>query len=63
MGDDEYAAFKKLDIGDIVGVRGKVMKTKTGEVTLKCIQKKFECSLQSILLFFHLNKWASLVAK
>ena len=30
--------FKTADIGDIVGVTGKVMKTKTGEVTLKCLE-------------------------
>ena len=31
---EEYAAFKKLDIGDIVGVTGFVFQTKTGEVTV-----------------------------
>ena len=34
LGDDEYAAFKKLDIGDIVGVEGLVFKTKTGEISI-----------------------------
>ena len=38
VGEDVYNLFKTADIGDIVGVRGKVMKTKTGEVTLKCIE-------------------------
>lgn len=33
---EEYELFKTADIGDIVGVTGRVMKTKTGEVTLKC---------------------------
>ena len=33
LGED-YAAFKKLDIGDIVGVTGFVFQTKTGEVTV-----------------------------
>ena len=31
LGEAEYAAFKKLDIGDIIGVRGVVFETKTGE--------------------------------
>lgn len=35
VGEDVYAAFKKdFDIGDIVGVRGTVFKTQTGEVTV-----------------------------
>ena len=38
VGEEVYNLFKTADIGDIVGVHGKVMKTKTGEVTLKCIE-------------------------
>ena len=38
VGEDAYNLFKTADIGDIVGVRGKVMKTRTGEVTLKCLE-------------------------
>ena len=34
LGDEEYAAFKKLDIGDIVGITGFVFATKTGETTV-----------------------------
>lgn len=34
LGVDEYAAFKKLDIGDIVGIKGEVFKTKTGEISI-----------------------------
>ena len=34
LGDEPYAAFKKLDVGDIVGVTGTVFKTKTGEVSV-----------------------------
>ncbi len=34
LGDEGYADFKKLDIGDIIGVRGFVFKTRTGETTL-----------------------------
>ncbi len=38
IGEEAYTLFKSADIGDIVGVRGKVMKTKTGEVTIKCLE-------------------------
>lgn len=38
IGEDNYSLFKTADIGDIVGVRGKIMKTKTGEVTIKCLE-------------------------
>ena len=34
LGVDEYAGFKKLDIGDIVGIEGIVFKTKTGEISV-----------------------------
>ena len=38
VGEEIYDLFKSADIGDIVGVYGKVMKTKTGEVTVKCLE-------------------------
>ncbi len=38
VGEDSYNLFKSADIGDIVGVHGKVMKTKTGELTIKCLE-------------------------
>ena len=38
IGEESYNLFKTADIGDIVGVYGKVMKTKTGEVTIKCLK-------------------------
>ncbi len=34
LGVDEYAEFKKLDVGDIIGVQGRIFKTKTGEITV-----------------------------
>ncbi len=34
IGEEPYADFKKYDVGDIVGVRGEVFKTKTGEITV-----------------------------
>jgi len=38
IGEESYDLFKTADIGDIVGVTGTVMKTKTGEVTIKCLE-------------------------
>jgi len=34
LGEEEYKAFKKLDIGDIIGIEGSVFKTKTGEISI-----------------------------
>jgi lysyl-tRNA synthetase class 2 len=34
LGEDVFAAFKKWDIGDIVGIEGKLFKTKTGELSI-----------------------------
>ena len=34
LGEEPYAGFKKMDIGDIIGVKGSVFKTKTGEISL-----------------------------
>ena len=34
LGDDAYAGFKKLDIGDIIGVKGFPFRTKTGEISV-----------------------------
>jgi lysyl-tRNA synthetase class 2 len=34
VGQDAYTAFKQLDIGDILGVKGTVFKTRTGEISL-----------------------------
>ncbi len=35
IGDDAYAAFKKLDLGDIIGAEGMLFKSKSGEVTVR----------------------------
>jgi lysyl-tRNA synthetase class 2 len=35
VGDAAFAAFKKLDLGDIIGAKGTLFKTKTGEVTVR----------------------------
>ena len=34
VGEEAYSDFKKLDIGDIVGIKGTVFKTKTGEISV-----------------------------
>jgi lysyl-tRNA synthetase class 2 len=35
VGEDAYGDFTKFDIGDIVGARGELFKTKTGEITIR----------------------------
>ena len=34
IGEDAYKAFKKMDIGDIVGLKGEVFRTRTGETSI-----------------------------
>ncbi len=34
IGEEDYKDFKKLDIGDIIGIEGSVFKTKTGEISI-----------------------------
>ncbi|MGI5894426.1 MAG: lysine--tRNA ligase [Candidatus Merdivicinus sp.] len=34
LGEDSYKEFKKLDIGDIIGIRGQAFRTKTGEISI-----------------------------
>ena len=34
IGEEEYKGFKKLDIGDIIGIEGEVFRTKTGEISI-----------------------------
>ncbi len=36
VGEDQYNIFKAGDVGDIVGIKGAVMVTQTGEITIKC---------------------------
>ncbi len=35
LGDEPYAAFKKLDVGDIVGCKGEVFRTRMGELSVR----------------------------
>lgn len=38
VGEEAYADFKKFDLGDIVGVRGEVFRTKMGEISIKATE-------------------------
>ncbi|MCF8038701.1 MAG: lysine--tRNA ligase [Desulfohalobiaceae bacterium] len=38
IGPEAYKTFKKFDIGDIVGVRGTLFRTRTGELTLNVLE-------------------------
>ena len=54
LGEESYAAFKKDDVGDIVGVRGVVFKTKTGEVSVRASEfTLLSKSLQPLPEKFH----------
>lgn len=34
LGEEAYKGFKKMDVGDIVGIKGEVFRTKTGEISI-----------------------------
>ena len=54
IGEEEYKAFKKMDIGDIVGLEGEVFKTKTGEISIHASAVKLlSKSLQILPEKFH----------
>ena len=38
VGEEPYKEFKKLDVGDIIGVKGEVFKTKTGEISIHAVE-------------------------
>ena len=38
IGEESYAGFKKMDIGDIIGVKGTVFRTKMGEISVRCTE-------------------------
>ncbi|MEO6876608.1 MAG: lysine--tRNA ligase, partial [Opitutaceae bacterium] len=56
IGDDAYVAFKKLDLGDIIGAKGTLFKTKTGEITVRIDS----CTLVSKALRPLPEKWHGL---
>jgi len=54
IGEEAYADFKKYDIGDIVGITGRVFTTKTGEISIHAEEVVLLCkSLQVLPEKFH----------
>ena len=54
IGEEPYKAFKKMDIGDLVGITGQVFKTKTGEISIHASEVKLlSKSLQVLPEKFH----------
>lgn len=54
IGEEEYKDFKKLDVGDIVGIEGEVFRTKTGEISIHAkVVKLLTKSLQILPEKFH----------
>ncbi|MBQ8275034.1 MAG: lysine--tRNA ligase [Clostridia bacterium] len=54
IGEEPYAGFKKMDIGDIVGIKGTVFKTKTEEISLHATELTLlSKSLQPLPEKFH----------
>ena len=54
LGEEAYAGFKKWDIGDIIGVKGTVFKTKTGETSVHASEMTLlSKSLQPLPEKFH----------
>ena len=47
LGEEDYAAFKKWDVGDIIGVEGVLFRTRTGEVSVHA--KKAELLAKSLI--------------
>lgn len=43
VGDEAFSLFKQLDIGDFIGIKGGMFKTKTGEWTLLANEIKLVC--------------------
>lgn len=56
IGSEEYQLFKSYDIGDILGIKGKVFRTKRGEISIHCT----EVTLLSKSLQVLPNKWNGL---
>ncbi len=54
LGEEAYAAFKKDDVGDIVGVKGEVFRTKMGEISVRASEfTLLSKSLQPLPEKFH----------
>ena len=54
IGEEEYKWLKTYDIGDIIGVKGKIFKTRTGEISIRAEEVKLlSKSLQTLPEKFH----------
>ena len=49
VGEESYAAFKQDDIGDILGVKGTVFRTQTGEISVHATEVKLLCKSLKVL--------------
>ena len=49
VGEEPYMAFKQDDIGDILGVKGTVFKTQTGEISVHATEVKLLCKSLKVL--------------
>jgi len=49
LGEEAYAAFKKYDIGDILGVKGKAFRTKTGMISIHVTSMTLLCKSLKVL--------------
>ncbi len=49
VGEEAYAAFKQDDIGDIIGIKGKVFKTKSGEISIHAEEVTLLCKSLKVL--------------
>ena len=49
VGEESYAAFKQDDIGDILGIRGTVFRTQTGEISVHATEVKLLCKSLKVL--------------
>lgn len=56
IGQEDYKWFKTYDIGDIIGIRGKVFKTKTGEISIHAEKIDLLCKSLQVLP----DKWSGL---
>ena len=56
IGQDEYNVFKTYDVGDILGIKGEVFRTKTGEISIRAREVKLLCKSLQVLP----NKWHGL---
>ena len=63
MGDEPYKKYKKLDIGDIIGVTGEVFTTQKGEMSIRTseiVLRRNSTGLQIRILDTDKDMWTSL---